>query len=181
MATADVNLVKMIGTVSRDPRVFDSDPDRMPFMTLNVEVREEGIVTAEQRVGHHTLKGFGKDLVKLAHKLNIGARIKTYGRLANRSYGEGENQRWITEVIIDPANFTILKPVTEKPDPMADYNMDAAQKGIQAARLEAEVYADRRSEELALAAEAEQERRNTPGVGLKPQTEPTFDSDDIPF
>lgn len=141
---ADSNLVKMIGTISKPPRVFNEDPDKMPFMTLSIETKEKGIIDGEGRSSWHQVKGFGKQLVRQADQMCEGARIGFFGRLATRSYEVGGETKYITEIIIDPGNFTILKTVTKAdlPDPMDGYDAAAGDAANAEARIDKEVDAE---------------------------------------
>jgi single-stranded DNA-binding protein len=143
----DTNLVKFEGTVSRNPDVFNSDKTKTPFMTMSLEINEAGVVSSEPRKSFHRIKGFGKRLTDQAPKLMQGAKIKMFGRLATRSYDADGETKYITEVIIDPGNFIILKPCTEAADPMADFDQAASDEASLHSRVDQAVNVENRQDQ----------------------------------
>ena len=141
-----INLVKFEGTVSRTPDVWDSDPDKMSFMTFSLGINEPGVVTSQPHTGYHRIKGFGKKLTNKAPEMQEGAEVKFYGRLATQSFERNGKMEYITEVIIDPAHFTILKPCTTVADPMADFNQEASDTAIANSRVDQAVHEENRAD-----------------------------------
>ena len=127
-SVADMNLVKMVGTVSSEPKVFNDDPTKTPFVSFGLEIEEKSVIgNAPTRKSWHQLKGFGAKLADLASQLMPGARVRTFARVATRSYGDEDNPKYITEIIIDSSHFEILKAVTEVADPMGDFDADKSE------------------------------------------------------
>ena len=142
----DTNRVLFEGTISRMPEVWDSDGNKTPFMSLNIGIEERGIVSAESMTTYHRLKGFGKKLTNQASNLCTGAKVKLYGRLVTRSFERNGRKEYITEVVIDPGNFTILQACTEPEDEMADFNQEASDAAMAESRIDQEVNEENRTD-----------------------------------
>jgi len=149
MNDKDCNVSHLAGTLSRDPRIFDSVEGKMPFCRINLEVELPGAIDGNLRKSWHLLKGFGRDLVSQFKGLYAGSRIDVFGPLQTRSYtGPDGLPRYVTELVIDRGNLTILKAVTEPADPMIGYSPDAAASAAKELRIEHEVNLENRAEAM---------------------------------
>jgi len=103
-----VNKVILVGNVGKDPEVkyFEGGTVKANFSLATGETYKDKQGNKVDSTEWHNIIMWGK-LAEIAEKyVRKGKQLYIEGKIKTRSYGEGDNKKYITEIIAD--NMTML-------------------------------------------------------------------------
>lgn len=102
----DINQVFLAGRIAKDPETkYTSGGMAITEFTL---VTTRWTKKGEEFTGipeWHNCKALGESGEKLANDLQKGMHVSVVGRIQYSSWGEGENKKYKTEIMVDRASY----------------------------------------------------------------------------